>query len=511
MRRPRSAQRHARLAAAGLLLALGACRAPFVPDTTGTTLPPPEAAPLLPFRLGGSGADFARAVATDGQGNAYVASYFTGTVDFDPSLTSATGRIAIGSYDIAVAKYDSTGALQWVNSIGGTDADVPFAIKLAPDGGVYVAGYVTSGAVCSGLALPNGGGHDVLLARFAPDGSCTWAVSVGSTGDDEAHDLLVESSGDVVITGTFSGTVDFDPGPGTGILISRGGTDGFVARYGSNGAFKSVVQFGGATDDAGNALAATIEGDIVVGGTFSGTATFGSALAPVVLNSVGGNDFFLARLAPGLGLEWAGAGGGSGDDAIGTGGVVVDQSDVIYATGTFSGTADVDLSHAARLLVSKGGTDVFLASYDGAGNFGGLAVEFGGDGNEGVSGFARDADGNFYLSGWFQSSVDFDPGAGTHVVDAQATSGAADGYVVSLTSGGDMRWVNPLSNAIAGSANVTIANGVSLTSGGAVWVVGRFFGRIDFDPGTSAVALQSLGDADQFVARYFQTTGAIWR
>ncbi len=511
MRRPRPAPRRALLAAAGLVLALGACRAPFVPDTSGGTLPPPVATPLLPFRIGASGADFARAVATDGAGNAYVASYFSGTVDFDPSPTSATGRIAIGSYDIGVAKYDSTGALQWVSSIGGTDADVPFAIKLAPDGGVYVAGYASSGAVCAGLALPNAGGHDVLLARFSPDGTCTWAVSVGSSGNDEAHDLVVESSGDVVITGSFTGTVDFDPGPGTGILISRGGTDGFVARYGADGTFKGVAQFGGVGDDSGNALATTVEGDLVVAGTFSTTATFGSALAPVVLTSVGGTDFFLARLAPGLGLEWAGSGGGPGDDAISSGGIVVDNIDRIYATGTFTGTADVDPSHAAQLLVSKGGTDVFLASYTGDGGFGGLAVEFGGTGNEGVGGLARDADGDFYLAGWFQNSVDFDPGAGTHVVNALGNSGAADGYLVSLDPNGNFRWVNPFSSNIAGNTSVTIANGVSVAGDGSIWTVGRFFGRVDFDPGEGAVILQSLGDADQFVARYYPVSGSMDR
>ena len=101
-------------------------------------------------------------------------------------------------------------------------------------------------------------------ARESAAGTCDWALGIGSSGEDEAHAMLVEPSGDVVLTGFFTGTVDFDPGPGAAVLISRGGRDGFVARYGADGTFKNVVQFGGADDDAGNAIARTIEGDLIV-------------------------------------------------------------------------------------------------------------------------------------------------------------------------------------------------------------------------------------------------------
>ncbi|HEX3926737.1 MAG TPA: hypothetical protein VHW65_01975 [Gemmatimonadales bacterium] len=492
------------------LLLLGACRAPFVPNDGGTP-PPPPTTPLLPFRIGSSGPDFARSVATDASGNVFVAGYFAGTVDFDQSAAGATGRTAIGPYDISIAKYASDGTFQWVYAIGGTDADVPSTIKAASDGSAYVAGYVTAGALCSGNVIPNAGDHDVFLMHVSAAGLCEWAIGVGSSGPDEAHDLLIEPDGDVDITGSFSGTVDFDPGPGTGILISRGSTDGFVARYSASGTFKSVVQFGGTGDDAGNALALTTEGDVVVAGTFNGTATFGSSLAPQLLMSQGGLDYFVARFAPTLGLEWAIRAGGTSDDVVSTGGLLVDAADNIYVTGTFSGTADVSGGTSPALVVSQGGTDVFLAKYTGGGTFAGLARAFGGSGNEGVSGFARDAGGNLYLSGWFQNTVDFDPGSTNTQLTALGSGGASDGYLLSLNSNGDLRWVNPFSAVIAGSTNFTIASGVALPGDGNLWVVGRFFGLMDMDPSTAAVDLQSLGDADQFVAKYDATTGAIVR
>ncbi len=492
-----------------LPVVLGACRAPFVPDTS-SIIPPVTTGPIIPFRIGSSGPDFARAVVADGSGNAYVTGYFAGTVNFNPT-SPATGRTAIGPSDISVAKYSSTGALVWVYSIGGTDTDTPFDIELGSGGGVYVAGTVSAGAVCSGKVVPNAGGHDILLMRLSSAGTCDWALGIGGSGEDEAHAMLVEPSGDVVVTGFFTGTVDFDLGPGAAMLISRGGKDGFVARYGADGAFKSVVQFGGTDDDAGNAIAETVAGDIVVGGEFRGVATFGSALAPVLLTSAGDADFFVTRLSPQLGTQWAIRGGGTGTDAVGLNSLVVDALGRIWVAGTFAGVADLDPSPGTVLVTSMGSSDIFLARYDGTGAWAGIARAIGGSGSESVDKMAIDATGNLYLAGWFQNSVDFDPSAGTHVVVAKGTQGAGDGFILSLNSAGEFRWVDPIGSVIAGDANLGITSGLAVQSDGSLWAVGRFFGQVTFDLTDLTVQSQSLGDADQYVARYDATTGVLRR
>lgn len=507
--------RFSRLLIPAVIAAIGpvaGCRTPFEPDPVGVVTPPPPPAsgPLLPFRIGSFGADFAKGVATDPTGNAYIASYFTGTVDFDPSST-ASAKISLGATDIALAKYRTDGSLAWVTSFGGVGADVPYDVKVASNGTAYVAGYASAGVLCSGRVVPNAGGRDALIAKVSSLGLCEWAIGVGGTGDDEARNLVVEPNGDVVVTGLFRGSVDFDPGAGAALLSSRGGSDVFVARYGSDGAFKQVVQFGGPEDDAGAAITRTLDGDLVVGGEFRGSATFGSPLAPAVLVSAGENDYFVARLATSLGLQWVIRGGGAGADLVSTNGIVADPNGTLLVTGTFSGTADVDPGTGTVLLQSLGLTDVFLVRYDGLGVWSGLARRFGGSGSEGVQGFARDVSGNLYLAGYFQGSVDFDPGAGVQVLSSRGSAGAADGYVLSLDQSGDLRWVAPIGAAIAGDANFTIASGVAVTGDGAVWAVGRFFGQADLDPGTAAVQLQSLGDADQFVVRYEAGTGALRR
>ena len=80
-----------RMLRAALSLALclaAACRGDFEPDPTGPGIPPPPPPPsgtAMPFRIGSFSFDYAKAVAADVVGNGYVASYYSGSVDFDPS------------------------------------------------------------------------------------------------------------------------------------------------------------------------------------------------------------------------------------------------------------------------------------------------------------------------------------------------------------------------------------------------------------------------------------------
>ena len=91
---------------------------------------------------GGTGEDYATAVATDDVGNVYVTGEFQDTVDFDPGPGSSS-LTSLGSDDAFVAKYTSSGALEWVAQIGGAEDSAGRAIAVDDNGDVYVTGDFT--------------------------------------------------------------------------------------------------------------------------------------------------------------------------------------------------------------------------------------------------------------------------------------------------------------------------------------------------------------------------------
>ena len=89
-----------------------------------------------------------------------------------------------------------------------------------------------------------------------------WVNGIGSTGGDIAYGIATDANGNVIITGNFSNTVDFDPGPGTFNLTANNG-DGFIAKYSATGSFLWAFALGGSDSDIGEALATDAAGNAV--------------------------------------------------------------------------------------------------------------------------------------------------------------------------------------------------------------------------------------------------------
>ena len=84
---------------------------------------------------------------------------------------------------------------------------------------------------------------------------------------------------------------------------------------------------------------------------------------------------------------------------------------------------------ALLILYPQADTDCFLSALDSNGNFL-WALSYGGNLSDRTANLFMDASGNFYTSGTFTDSVDFDPGAGT---DFLSSSGSEDGFVQKLS------------------------------------------------------------------------------
>lgn len=180
----------------------------------------------------------------------------------------------------------------------------------------------------------------------------------GGTGEDIAHAVTVDASGNVFTTGFFNGTVDFDPGTGTFNLTSAGFDDIFISKLDSSGNFIWAKQIGNTLNDYSYSIALDSAVNIYTTGYFRGTTDFDPGPGIHNLTVVGGSDIFICKLDSSGNFIWAN-GFGSTDYDLGYS-IALDAGANVYSTGYFLLTADFDPGPGSYNMTSAGMTDVFI-------------------------------------------------------------------------------------------------------------------------------------------------------
>jgi hypothetical protein len=394
----------------------------------------------------------------------------------------------------------------WARTWGGSDYDYGYSVAVDGTGNVYVTGYFGGTSVdfnpdptAVDLHSSNGA-FDVYLSKFDPFGTLLWTRTWGGSVDDFGYCVTVDGSGNVYVTGRFSGdSVDFDPDPTVVDPHSSNGYDTYLSKFDSSGTFLWARTWGGNDIDSGYGVDVDGSGNVYVSGYFSSISVdFDPDPTAVDLHlSNGGSDIFLSEFDPSGTFVWAQTWGGSDfDDGWG---VAVDGSGTAVVTGRFSGDlADFDPDPGADdLHSSNGGRDIFLSEFDSSGNFL-WARTWGGSNDDWGDGVAVDGSGNIYLSGGFAgTSVDFDPDP--VAVDLHSSNGSPDIFLSKFDSSGYFVWARTW-----GGSNYDYGNGVAVDGAGDVYVPGLFQGAsVDFDPDPAAVDPHtSNGLYDIFLSKF---------
>src|SRR5450432_103567 len=327
----------------------------------------------------GSNSDLARSVAVDAAGNVYTAGVFVGTADFDPGA----GVYNMVSYDPFgqsgfVSKLDAGGNFVWAKQFTGVSNVVAFSIATDANGNVYTTGFFYSttdfdpGPAIYNLTPPEDNNYDIFICKLNASGNFMWAKQIGSPhiiGSslyDMSYGIAVDAAGNVYTTGSFPGTVDFDPGPGIYNMTAAGtfgALDMFVSKLDTDGNFVWAKQIGGAYTEVAYAIAVDASQNVYTTGYYTGRADFDPGTGVYNLTPTGGNgsndaDIFVSKLDAGGNFVWAETVGGLGFD-YGTA-IAVDAGQHVYVTGTFAFTADFDPAIAQYNLVSAGADDVFV-------------------------------------------------------------------------------------------------------------------------------------------------------
>jgi len=370
--------------------------------------------------IGSTGNDEGKSLAIDLIGSMiYLTGYFEGSADFDPG-TGTSVLSSNGSRDIFIQKFDASGNYVWANSIGSTDFDYGFSIAVSnqvPNNAVCVTGRFKGsvdfdpGAGTATLTSSSGS-IDAFILKLDANGNYTWARKLSGAGTSAGNGVIIDVAGNVVTTGYFTNTIDFDPGVAIVNASSNGLDDVFVHKLDASGNFLWVKQMGSSLSDQANDIAVDQSNNIYTTGFFTGTVDFDPNAGITNLVSNGSLDAYVQKLDASGNLSWIKGFGGSGVDRGSSICKNISSSiSNVYVSGHFESNMDINPNVAVQTVSSVGGKDMFIQKFDFSGGFiwgesiGTTTDEFG----EGVHSNVND---ELLATGYFSGTVDFDPSAG---------------------------------------------------------------------------------------------------
>lgn len=325
-----------------------------------------------------------------------------------------------------------------------------------------------------------------------------WAKSYGGETAEEAFAVTVDPLGNIISTGNFRGTVDFDPGTGTTIATSLGDWDVFIQKLDASGNFLWAKTFGGASADHAESVFTDQNGNIYTAGRFTQTVDFDPGSGVASHSSLGSFDVFVQKLDAEGNFLWAKTFGGANYDVCYA--LKVDSDGNVYITGNFMGTVDFDPgSEVYTLTATENNRNTFVQKMDTNGNF--LWAKSFSGANWGTS-INIDSAGNIYTTGTIFGQTDFDPGSGTFLLNSSQYYGT---FVQKMDSSGNFLWAK----SFGGSYNLNTSYS-TVDSSGNIYTTGSFDFPGDYDPSDGTSTLTSNGHQDVFIQKMDASGNFLW-
>lgn len=373
------------------------------------------------------------AACVDASGNVYNCGYFIDTVDFDPGPLQ---QLAFSpAYRGYLVKLNNAGNLLWVK---------------------FFNGYYTS-----------------------------------------PSSMTTDANGNLLITGFFVDTVDFDPGLGTYTLVTKPAStsNAYVLKMDANGNLIWARSFVGTTNGTEGASIVTDQaGNVYTTGRLYGTTDFDPGPGTYTL-SPKSTEPFISKLDVNGNFVWAkqlmntlkyNPPQPSVGDAI-----AIDNLSNIYVSGSFRDTVDFD-PNIGTFTLSTSQEDAYIAKYSSTGNLI-WAKQFTGGNTRGIS-MKLDPNSNVYIAGPLFNTCDFDPGPASYNLTGPRM------FICSVDGSGNFRWAKKM----GGSAN----SGISAMSlfpnsiSGEICITGSFANSCNFDPAGSNLTLSSSGLDNIFITKF---------
>lgn len=385
---------------------------------------------LWAVSLMGNGYSNVAGVKTDASGNIYLAGGFDAAVDFDPGL--GTNLVApYGDRDAFLLKLNASGAAQWVRHWGVSQhSTAAQALTVDMNNDVLVSGYfqdtVDFDPGVNVVNLAATGWSDNFIVKITAAGNFSYARSLSGTDYINVKQLSVDGSNNILVSGTFYGTVDFNPGAGTASLSSNNSEDVFLLKLAGAANFTWVRQLGNDGYESTSGIVADNAGNVYMAVTFSDSIDIDPGAATHMLYSSGNSGIMVLKLSPAGIFTWGKKLDGNSMEQVTA--ISIDNANHLYLSGNFSDTLDFDPGASVHQLVSNGGYDGFIASLDHQGNYR-MAKQIGGLQDDQAVQVNIENTNQLYCLGLFIDTVDFDPSPTVSNLVAQSTMNQGDAFV----------------------------------------------------------------------------------
>ncbi|NJK70125.1 MAG: hypothetical protein HC941_29725, partial [Microcoleus sp. SU_5_3] len=344
-------------------------------------------------QMGTSLYEVGRDTATDSAGNVYMVGY-----------TGENDDLTFGNLDTLFIKYDSNGNKLWQKQLTDPATDAALGVKIDAANNVYLVGYTNTSS-----------NADAYIYKYDSNGNEIWKkvfssqVTFADPGD-YATGVDLDNSGNIYVAGNTWGS--FDPAKAWPRIPNQ---NAFITKYDTNGNQIWIKDFGTDQDENVRAITTDNAGNSYIVGQTSGSLGV----------RVDGVDAFIAKYDTNGNQVWLRQFGTVASDVAY--GVKLDSAGSIYVTGSTRGNLNGNNN--------SGGADSFVVKYDSNGNQL-WTNQFGTVGSENIPGVSLDKNGNIYVAGMTEGSLDGSTNAGNY-----------DIFVTKLDSSGVRSWSQQLGTA----------------------------------------------------------------
>lgn len=334
-----------------------------------------------------------------------------------------------GIEDLSSLNSTNTGDLISISTFGGQNNDSAQSVIATTDGGYAVLGFTQSNE--GDITDKQDVSFDYWVLKFSSQDVLEWQKTYGGSNDDRGREMIQTLDGGYALIGTSESS-------GLDVSENNGSQDFWIVKLDASGNISWEKSFGFQGDDMGISVMQTSDSGYLLTGVLDVTSSNGQGNTNRNTARHAGGDYWAIKLDSSGDLQWSRFFGGNFTD---TAEGVVETVDGGFIIAGGSDSEDTDVTN------NKGTYDFWIIRIDANGN---LVWEksFGGEQSDEARAIVKTSDGNFVIAGDTRSNT----------VDVSGNNGAADFWLIKISSNGDLIWQKSI-----GGSGFDVARDVTTT------------------------------------------------